>query len=151
MTDDSWRGRIVGARMTVDDEFSDRVEASSFSRQQWSLIMTATEFELRDADDPEQARIVANTDNLDAILPELENIEQQMGGMAGGPDGGGSGGGLLQTISNALGLGSSDDDGVDESQRAEATELVQAYGDMLQQHLEETGRWEGIRSIAAAE
>jgi hypothetical protein len=151
MTDDSWRGRIVGARMTVDDEFSDRVEASSFSRQQWSLIMTATEFELRDADDPEQARIVANTDNLDAILPELENIEQQMGGMAGGPDGGGSGGGLLQTISNALGLGSSDDDGVDESQRAEATELVQAYGDMLQQHLEETGRWEEIRSIAAAE
>lgn len=151
MTDDSWRGRIVGARMTVDDEFSDRVEASSFSRQQWSLIMTATEFELHHADDPEQARIVANTNNLDAILPELENIEQQMGGMAGGPGGSESGGGVLDSISNALGLGGGGDDGVDESQRAEAAELVQAYGDMLQQHLEETGRWEEIRSIAAAE
>ena len=150
MTDDSWRGRIVGARMTVDDEFSDRVEASSFSRQQWSLIMTGTEFELHHADDPERARIVANTDNLDAILPELEKVEQQMGGMAGRRGGNESGGGVFDTISNALGLGDGDDD-VDESQRAEATELVQAYGDMLQQHLEETGRWEEIRSIAGAE
>lgn len=151
MTDDSWQDRLVGARMTVDDEFSDRVEASSFSRQQWSLIMTATEFELQHADDPERARIVANTDNLDAILPELETIDQQMGGMAGGSGGDTSGSGVLDSISNALGLGGGDDGGVDESQRAEATELVQAYGDMLQQHLEETGRWEEIRAIAAGE
>lgn len=151
MTDDSWRGRIVGARMTVDDEFTDRVEASSFSRQQWSLIMTATEFELQHAGDPERAQIVANTDNLDAILPELENIEQQMGGMAGGSGGDKSGGGVLAKISNALGLDNGGDDGVDESQRAEAIELVEAYGDMLQQHLEETGRWEEVRSVAAAE
>ncbi|MFW5937853.1 MAG: DUF5799 family protein [Halanaeroarchaeum sp.] len=149
MTDDAWQDRIVGARMTVDDEFADRVEASSFSRQQWSLVMTAAEFELRDAEDPDRARIVANTDNLDAILPELDEIERQMGGMAGGSSGDESGGGLLGTIKNALGIGGAED--VDESQRAEAAELVQAYADALQQHLEETGRWEEVRSTAAAE
>ncbi|MFW6003465.1 MAG: DUF5799 family protein [Halanaeroarchaeum sp.] len=153
MTDDSWRDRLVGARMAVDEAFEDRVAASSFSRQQWSLVMTATTFEIEAADDPERARIVANTDGLDAILPELDEIERQMGAMGGGGDrdGGTAGGGVLESITSALGLG--DGDGSDDdhaAQRAEATELVEAYAAQLQDHLEANGRWESIREMAAS-
>ena len=151
MTDDSWQDRVVGARMTVDTEFADRVEASSFSRQQWGLVMTATEFEIENADDAENARIVANTDDLDTILPELDAIEQQMGAMGGGPAREESSGGLFGTIADALGFGSDDGDEVDEGQRAEAVDLVQTYAEALQTHLEEQGRWEEIRAVAAGE
>lgn len=151
MTDDSWQDRVVGARMAVDTDFEDRVEASSFSRQQWSLIMTAVNFEIRDADDPERARIVANTDQLDAILPELDEIERQMGAMGGEVGGGSSLGGVFSSITDALGLGNGDGSEGEAAQRDEATELVQEYAERLQAHLEENDRWEEIRSIAAAE
>ncbi|MGM0398457.1 MAG: DUF5799 family protein [Halobacteriota archaeon] len=151
MTDDSWQDRVVGARMAVDSEFEDRVAASSFSRQQWSLIMTATAFEMRDADDPDRARIVANTDELDAILPELDEIERQMGTM-GGRDSNqtASGDGLFGSIASALGLGNGDGADDDAAQRAEATDLVEGYATQLQDHLEANGRWEEIREMAAA-
>lgn len=151
MTDDSWQDRVVGARMAVDTDFEDRIEASSFSRQQWSLIMTATSFEIRDADDPERARIVANTDQLDAILPELDEIERQMGAMGGEEGGGSSTGGILSSITDALGLGNGDGSDGEAAQREEATELVQEYAERLQAHLEEADRWEEIRSMAAAD
>lgn len=149
MTDDSWQDRVVGARMAVDTDFEDRIEAASFSRQQWSLIMTAASFEIRDADDPERARIVANTDQLDAILPELDEIERQMGAMGGGEGGGSSTGGVLSSITDALGLGNGDGSEGEAAQREEATELVQEYAERLQAHLEEADRWEEIRSMAA--
>lgn len=151
MTDDSWQDRVVGARMAVDTDFEDRIEASSFSRQQWSLIMTAVSFEIRDADDSERARIVANTDQLDAILPELDEIERQMGAMGGEMGGGSSTGGVLSSIASALGLGNGDGSDGEAAQREEATELVQEYAERLQAHLEEEGRWEEIRSMAGAE
>ena len=153
MADESWQDRVVGARMSVDSTFDDRVVASSFSRQQWNLLMTAVEFEIVDAEDPESARIVADTDGLDAVLPELDALDQGMAAMTGasGPadDGRFTGGGFLATIKETLGLRDGDGRGVDDVQRAEAVELLQAYAESLQDHLVETGRWEEIRSAAA--
>lgn len=153
MTDDAWRDRIVGARMAVDDEFADRVEASSFSRQQWSLVMTATEFDIEDAEDPERAHIVATTDQLDSVIPELDEIETQMQSMGGGGGqrSGGSGGGIFSKIKDTLGLQNGSKGSEDDERKREAVQLVGEYAEMLQEYLEERGRWEEIRSIAAGE
>ena len=147
-----WTDSIVGDRMTVDREFNDRVAASEFSNQEWGLIMTATEFEIERGDDPEAARIVANTEKLPQIMPELENIRSQMGGMGGGGGGGSgrgsSGGGLMDSIRGALGLGSGSEA---KQERLEAAErLTQEYADELQRHLETSGKWERVR-IASLE
>ncbi|ELY96565.1 hypothetical protein C482_15603 [Natrialba chahannaoensis JCM 10990] len=141
--------------MTVDQEFSSRVASSQFSNQQWSLIMTATEFEIEDADEPEQAQLVADTSKLEQIIPELENVDAGMGAMggAGGAGGGRSGsggsGGLVDSIKGALGMGGSGND--HEEQREAAEQLTQEYADELQTHLESSGRWESVREAAAAE
>ncbi|QCS41734.1 DUF5799 family protein [Natrinema versiforme] len=152
MSDTSWTDRIVGERMTVDQEFASQIETSQFSNQQWSLIMTATEFEIEHADDPERAQIVANTDNLDGIIPELENVQTGMGAMAGGGAGGGSssssGGGIFDSIMGALGMGGSG--GSSEREQREAAErLTQEYATELQSHLESKGKWEKVRRTAA--
>lgn len=156
MSDNPWTDRIVGERMTVDQEFSTRVQESQFSNQQWSLIMTATEFEIEDPDDPEHARIVANTDSVEQIIPELENVQSGMGAMGapGGGDshagsgGGGGSGGLVDSIKGALGLGGGA--GGDHAEKLEAAErLTQEYADELQSHLEANGRWESVREAAA--
>lgn len=148
-----WTDQIVGARMSVDQEFSRRVTNSAFSNQEWGLIMTATEFEIEHADDPDQARIVANTSKIDQVLPELDKMSErmnQMGGGGGPSGGGGSDGGFLDSVKNAFGLGGSGggDDHAEKKQAAE--ELTQEYADELQAHLEGKGRWEEIRTIAAA-
>ncbi|GAB3669176.1 DUF5799 family protein [Halopiger thermotolerans] len=155
MSDSDWTDRIVGARMTLDQEFSSRIAESQFSNQQWSLIMTATELEIEHADDPERARIVANTDKLDQIMPELENVQSGMGAM-GGPGGGsgadagnagGSGGGLVDSIKGALGLGGG---GSGHDAKLEAAErLTQEYADELQSKLESNGKWDSVREVAA--
>ncbi|WP_394739551.1 DUF5799 family protein [Natronococcus roseus] len=153
MSDTSWTDRIVGERMTVDQEFSARVQDSRFSSQQWSLIMTATEFEIEDADDPDRARIVANTEKVDQIIPELENVEQQMGAMGGQGGGGGasnSSGGVVDSILGALGLGGDGGDDREEQLRA-AEQLTQEYADQLQSQLESKGRWESVRQAATGD
>jgi hypothetical protein len=142
-----WTDAIVGDRMTVDREFNQRVAASEFTSQEWGLIMTATEFEIEHADDPERARIVADTDKLPQIMPELENIRSQvssMGGAPGGSSGSSSGGGLLDSVKGALGLGGGGGGG--KNQQLEAAErLTQEYADELQSHLERKGKWEQVR------
>jgi hypothetical protein len=149
MSDTPWTDRIVGERMTVDQEFAARIEESQFSNQQWSLIMTATEFEIEDPADPDRARIVANTDKIGGILPELENVQAGMGAMAGpGADGGGSSGGIVDTIMGALGMNDAGGPSEEEQRRA-AERLTQEYADELQSHLESTGRWETVRRDAA--
>ncbi|WP_254531243.1 DUF5799 family protein [Natrinema gelatinilyticum] len=151
MSDNPWTDRIVGERMTVDQEFSTRIEESRFSNQQWSLIMTATEFEIDHPDDPDKARIVANTDKIDGIIPELENIQSGMGQMAGQGAGGSSdssSGGIVDSIMGALGMGGNG--GSSEAKQREAAErLTQEYADELQSHLETKGRWESVRRSAA--
>lgn len=151
MSDTSWTDRIVGERMTVDQEFSQRVQDSRFSSQQWSLIMTATEFEIEDADDPDRARIVADTEKVDRIIPELENVDRQMGAMGGQGGGGGptgSSGGVLDSILGALGLGGDGGDDREEKLRA-AEQLTQEYAQELQTQLESKGRWDSVRRAAA--
>ena len=140
MTD--WRDRIVGARMTVDQEFAPRVAESQFSNQQWGLIMTAVDLEIEHPDDPERAQIVADTSKLPAILPELEKVEAAMGGY-GGNQGQRQSGGLLDGIKNLLG-----GDGGDDQRKAAAESLAQEYAAELQAHLESTGRWEEVRTAA---
>jgi len=146
-----WTDAIVGERMTVDNQFNERVAASRFSSQEWGLIMTATEFEIENADDPEAARVVADTSSLPAIMPELENLRSQMAGMGGAPggdgagDSGGSGGGVVDSIKGALGLGGGGSGGPSGEELEAAERLVQEYADELQAHLEEVGKWEQVR------
>lgn len=141
-----WTDSIVGDRMTVDREFNERVRESEFSSQEWGLIMTATDLEIADADDPESARIVANTEKLPHILPELENIRSQMSSM-GAATGGGSqssgSGGLFGSVKDALGLGGGG--GADDERLAAAERLTQEYADELQAHLESAGKFEQVR------
>ncbi len=143
----NWTDAIVGHRMTVDQQFTDRVQASQFSNAEWNLIMTATEFEIEEADDPEAARIVANTDNVEAIIPELESIRSQTAAMGGRPatSNDSSTGGLLGSLKSALGLGGGDDEGVDTQKLDAAERLTQAYADALQSHLVETNSFEQAR------
>lgn len=146
MTDD-WQDLIVGARMSVDQQFANRVQASGLSRPQWGLVMTAVEFEFENPDDPEAARIVADTSSLKHVLPEMDNVDEQMGGMGGGGSSGGSG--VVGGIKDALGIGGGDDD--HEELAEESRELAQAYANELQAFLEDEGRFEEVRRTAAGE
>ena len=144
----NWTDAIVGHRMTVDQAFTDQVQASQFSNAEWGLIMTATEFEIEHADDPEAAQIVANTDNVASIIPELESIRSQTAAMGGQPGGSpeASTGGLLGSLKSALGFDEDDGDGVDQEKLAAAERLTQAYADALQSHLVETESFEQART-----
>jgi hypothetical protein len=137
-----WTDRIVGDRMTVDREFNDRVMASEFESQEWSLIMTATEFEIENAGDPETARIVANTEKLEGMMPHIQEAGERQRSMAGG-GGDGGGGGVFDTVKSALGLGNGRED--HDAKLAAAERLVQEYADELQSHLESNGKWEQVR------
>jgi hypothetical protein len=140
-----WTDRIVGDRMAVDREFSDRVRASEFSNQEWGLLMTAVEFDIEHADDPDRARVVADTESLPQMLPELEKVQQGMPGGAGGQRQADSGTGVLDAIRGALGMGDDDDE-----QRLDAAErLVGEYADALQARLEEKGKWDDVREAYA--
>ena len=144
-----WTDQIVGDRMAVDQEFTSRVGQSQFSRQQWGLIMTAVEFEIEEADDPERARIVADTSKLEHVMPELDQVDRQMAAMGGGGGSqGGSSGGFVSSIKGLLGLDDGDDT---DEQRAAAEALAQEYATELQAHLEAEGRWEQIRKSVAEE
>jgi len=142
---------VISERMEVDQEFADRVRASEFSGQEWNLVMTAVEFEIEHADDPDRAHVVADTEKLPSIMPELESLGNRMTSMGGDPGGrerGSDSGGFLDSVRRALGVGGDDAD--DERLRA-AEEMTQEYARKLQEALEETGRWEQVRAAAAEE
>ena len=139
-----WRDMLVGDRMAVDQAFTDRVQASEFTNQEWGLIMTATELDIEHADDPEAARLVADTAAVESIMPELAAIRSRSGPMAGGVDEGANDPGIVDSIKGALGF-SDDDDGVDEEKLAAAESLAQEYADELQQHLEANDSFEAVR------
>jgi len=136
--------------MQVDQQFTDQVVNSQFSNQQWGLIMTAVEFEIDTPERPKEASLVANTENLDQILPELDKIDRGMGGAGPGGDGGGSSGGLLDAIGTLIPGVGGDDTGVDDEQRAAAVALTDEYATQLQAHLEKQGRWADLCAGAAA-
>jgi len=153
MTDD-WTDLVVGARMSVDQQFANRVQASGLSRPQWGLVMTAVEFEFENPGDPEAARIVADTSSLQHVLPEMDDVDQQMrpGGGGGGPGGSSAGSGVVGGIKDALGIGSDGGSGGGDDHEelaAESRELAQAYADELQAFLEDEGRFDEVRRAAA--
>jgi len=133
-----WTDQIAGDRMAVDREFDDRVRESAFSTQEWGLVMAAVEFEIEHADDPERARVVADTSQVPQIMPELENVRSQMG-----PPGAGSGdsGGVVDSLKGVLGLGG----GNDEDRLDDAERLADEYARALQERLEDRGKWERVR------
>ncbi|MFC7203611.1 DUF5799 family protein [Haloferax namakaokahaiae] len=139
-----WTDSIVGDRMAVDREFNEHVMNSQFSSQEWGLIMTATEFEIENADDPENARLVADTEKIPMIIPELDNIRKQMGAMGGGGQSSSGGGSIVDSIKGALGLGGGGSKDHDEKLE-DAERMTQSYADMLQEHLENKGTWEQVR------
>jgi hypothetical protein len=144
MSDSDWTDRIAGERMAVDQRFNEQVKASSFSSQQWGLVMTAVEFEIENPDDPGAARIIADTSKLSSVMPEMERVANQgpMGGPGGDSGGSGGGGGLLSGVKDALGLGGSS--GGNKQQEEEAARLAQEYAEQLQEKLESNGRWEAV-------
>jgi len=143
---DAWRDRLAGARMQVDQQFTDRVQNSEFTSQQWGLIMTAVEFDIVDPDDPKTAELQAQTENISEVIPELENLPQGMAQPGGGRDSGESG--LLGGLKSALGLGG-ESGGTDEEKLAAATALVEEYTTELQTYLEANGQWAAICASAA--
>jgi hypothetical protein len=145
-----WQDQMVGARMAVDQEFTEEVRASSLSNPQWGLVMTAVEFEIEHPDDPENAELVADTSKLEHVVPEMQSVDDDMAAMGGASgSAGGSGDGVVGGIKSALGLGSDDDDTAE--LEATAKDLADRYAEALQAHLEDENRWETIRRSAADE
>lgn len=137
---------IVADRMVIDREFDARVEQSRFSRQEWGLIMTATEFTIERPGDPDRSRLLADTSNVPAVLPVPDELE---GGQRAGRGTGSAGSwGLLDALRGVLGGGS---DGPEQAELDAAADLAQAYADELQARLEEQGRWEPVREAAEGE
>lgn len=147
MSNRGWQDIIVGDRMTVDQEFAQRVADSEFSRQEWGLIMTAVELEIEHPGDDERAKIVADTSKVEQVMPELDNIRNQMGAMAGGGGGQQTGGGIFDSVKDALGLGGGG--GVDEDRLRAADSLAQEYATELQNHLESSGKWARVRQTVS--
>jgi hypothetical protein len=151
MTERAWQDLIVGDRMAVDQEFAQRVSDSQFSRQEWGLIMTAVEFEIENPGDAEQARVVADTSKVEQVMPELENVRNQMNAMGGAGGGGGQsgGGGIFGSVKDALGLGGGGGgSGVDQNRLDAASRLAEEYAGELQQRLESQGKWAQVREAA---
>jgi hypothetical protein len=145
---EEWLDRLAGARMQVDQQFNDRVRNSQFSNQQWGLIMTAVEFDIENPGNPADATLVARTDNVEKILPELDNIQQGMGGLQR-QNQRSSGGGLFSQLRSYLPGGKDTSDGHDADQLDAATALVEEYTTELQAYLKEEGRWDDICESAA--
>lgn len=141
MSENSWVDQMAAERMQTDQEFADEVAASPLSSQQWGLVMTAVEFRIDGAGDPEMARLVADTSKLSSVMAELRRMDDGDGGIA--PDSTGAtttSGGLLDGIKGALGFGSGGDDAL----RGAAEDLAERYTDRLQSRLEDRGRWADI-------
>lgn len=144
-----WQDMIVGDRMVVDNEFSARIDNSPFSRQEWGLVMTATTLRIENPADENAAELVADTSDLRSMMPEVEKVANM--GPMGRPQRQESSGGLLDSVFEALGIGSSaaDEPEVDEQKLEAAKTLTSEYAAELQRHLEDEGRWGEIRERAA--
>lgn len=144
MTD--WESKIAGIRMVVDQEFADRVQASSLSSQQWNVVMMAVDFEIENPGTPADARLVADTSKLPNVIGEIERIGEQS--PPGGSSGDGSDdGGLIGGVLSSLGLGGGTSN---EKVREEATRLADEYAEELRAKLIERGRWESVCEEAAS-
>ena len=138
---EAWNDIIGGDRLAVDQEFEQRVRSAGLSSQEWGLVMTAVEFQIEGAEDPETARLVADTSKLGSVLPAMRRSREQAGGVPDADDEG-SEEGLLGSVRRALGLGG-------DERRETAEELAEEYAERLQERLQERGRWRTVCSMAA--
>lgn len=134
----AWEDLIVAERLEVDRAFQDRIRAAELPNQSWELVMTAVQFEIENPADPDGARLVANTDRLESVLPAMREVEASMGY----GDARGSGGGLLDRVRSLFG-------GSGGGRRAEAERLADAYAEELEGLLVERGKWEQVCATAA--
>jgi len=147
---DKWTDMLAGARMQVDQQFQERLEQSDFTNQEWGLVMTAVEFEVLNADDPEEAQLVADREQIRQIIPELDSIQREMGGAARPVESNPDGSGMFGRIKQYLGFLSDDtSDETNQERLATAKVLVDEYTEQLEAYLRERGRWEEIRQAAA--
>jgi hypothetical protein len=147
---DKWTDMLAGARMQVDQQFQERLEQSDFTNQEWGLVMTAVEFEVLNADDPEEAQLVAEREQIRQIIPELDSIQREMGGAARPVESNPDGSGMFGRIKQYLGFLSDDtSDETDQERLATAKVLVDEYTEQLEAYLRERGRWEEVRQAAA--
>ncbi|MFB6186012.1 MAG: DUF5799 family protein [Halobacteriaceae archaeon] len=137
-TRNDWLEQIVGVRMSVDNEFADRIAQSQFSSPQWELIMTAAEFEIQNPDDPEVANIVPDTSKLPQIMDDVQSMDEMS--QYGTPAGSSSQSGFLSSLKSMIGLGNSSGN----ADREAAEQLLDEYANRLQSRLEEQGRWEEV-------
>jgi hypothetical protein len=147
MTDD-WTDQLAGARMQVDQQYQETLDASDFSNQEWGLVMTAVDWEIENPEDPENATLIADKSKLPDIVPELRNIQQEMGGSSTPVDEGPDTRGFLGRIKQYIHHLQAGTDGSSEKKIADAKELVEGYTRALQEYLEERGRWEDICAAA---
>jgi hypothetical protein len=147
---DAWTDNLAGARMQVDQQFNDRILDSQFSNQEWGLIMTAVEFDIENPGQPEEATLVADTEDLEQVIPELDKIKQQMGGSSDPTNQDSSSGLLGGRLGKYLdALQSSSQSSNHHQQLNNATTLVNEYALELQRFLEAEGRWTDICALAA--
>jgi len=167
MTDATWRDRLAGHRMQVDEAFAPQVRDSELTNGEWNLVMTAVDFRIEG--EGENARLVADTSKLESVVPEFDTMRQRgPGGTASRPEavdgvfdsakdvlGIDSTGDIidLEPLSDRLGvdlggaLGLDSGAGDDEKVRT-ARRLADSYARELQAHLEEQGQWTSIREAA---
>ena len=166
MTDSTWRDRLAGHRMQVDEEFAQQVSDSPLTKGEWSLVMTAVTFDIEGEDDG--ARLVADTSTLDSVVPEFETMRRRgPGGRDARPE---SVDGVMASAKNALGIDSFGDlldleplgerlgvdvrsalgvdTGSDDEKVRAARRLADSYARELQVHLEARGEWKAIRDAA---
>ena len=147
-----WTDQLAGARMQVDQRYQETLDGSSFSNQEWGLVMTAIDWDIENPENPEEAELVPDTHKLSDIIPELENIQQQMGGASQPVEEGPDTSGFLGRIKQYVHDLTSDASGESSQKRYnDAVELVEGYTMELQSYLEERGRWEDICAAAASE
>lgn len=150
-----WTDKLARARIQVDKEFHEEVKRTQFTEQEWGLVMTAVEWRVANPDDPEHARLVAETDNVKDILPQLTRIRRDVETAAAGPDAarqrslaeGFSGwiNGFVEMLSRAVTSESTD------SRVEDAETLAAEYAERVQDYLERRNRWDEVRQAAAAE
>jgi hypothetical protein len=167
MSNGTWRDRLAGHRMQVDEQFATQVRESPLTNGEWNLVMTAVEFEVEGQG--EGARLTADTTKVESVVPEFEKMRQR------GPGGGGgrpeSANSVIDSVKGVLGIDSFNDivdlkslenrldtdltgplgldSGMEDDEKFQAAvRLSDAYAQELQSHLEERGQWESIREAA---
>lgn len=135
-----WRDQLAGHRMQVDRNFADRIQESELTNREWSLVMTAVEFEIEG--EGADAQLVADTSRIDAVVSEFDTIQPGGGILAPYES---SSEGIWELITEVIGSGPRSDT----TKRESAIELANDYAEQLQIYLEEQGQWKSIRQAAS--